>query len=133
MLVPALVVRKKREDTAEKVGVRLLSKDRVIRSGALNVQILQTDAVSSTRQARTLHVGLYNDDEELISDEETVTLDSTAGEATERTQKVMLTLGAKANSLNFCHLKAYDADDRNKLNPIIEQRYSIQRLIEQDF
>jgi hypothetical protein len=133
MLVPALVVRKKREDTAEKVGVRLLSKDRVIRSGALNVQILQTDAVSSTRQARTLHVGLYNDDEELISDEEIVTLDSTAGDATERTQKVMLTLGAKANPLNFCHLKAYDAEDRNKLNPIIKQRYSIQRLIEQDF
>ena len=133
MLVPALVVRKAREDKAKQVGVRLLSKDRVIRSGALSVQILQTEAVSSTRQARTLHVGLYNDDDELISDEKTLTLDATATDATERTQKLMLTLGAKANEHNFCHLKAYDADDRNKLNPIIEQRYSIQRLIEQDF
>jgi hypothetical protein len=35
--------------------------------------------------------------------------------------------------LNFCQLKIYDEDDTNRLNPLIDQRYSIQRLIEQDF
>jgi len=132
MLVPVLAVHKAREDKAKKVDVRLLSEDRVIRSGFLKVQILQTEAVSSNRQARTVYVGLY-DGEELISKEKVLTLDSTAQEASERTQGVKLTLSQASNDLNFCHLRAYDEDDHDKLNPIVEQRYSIERLIEQDF
>ncbi len=132
MLVPMLTVNKAREDKAKKVDVRLLSEDRVIRSGFLKVQILQTEAVSSTRQARTVHVGLY-DGEELISKEKTLTLSSTAEEASERAQSLKLTLGQSSNDVNFCHLRVYDEEDHDKLNPIIEQRYSIERLIEQDF
>ena len=132
VLIPALAVRKAREDKAEKVGVRLLSEDRVIRSGFLKVQLLQTEAVSSSHQARTALVGLYDGDE-LISKEKAVTLDSTAQAASERAQTVKLTLGQSSSDTNFCHLRVYDEDDHSKLNPIVEQRYSIERLIEPDF
>ncbi len=132
MLVPMLAVRKAREDKAEKVDVRLLSEDRVIRSGFLKVQILQTEAVSSTRQARTVYVGLYDGDE-LISKEKALTLNSTAQEASQRARSLKLTLGQESNDVNFCHLRVYDQEDHNKLNPIVEQRYSIERIIEQDF
>lgn len=132
MLVPVLEVRKARKDKAEKVDVRLLSEDRVIRSGFLKVQILQSEAVSSTRQARTVYVGLYDGDE-LISKEKALTLNSTAQEASERAHTMKLTLGQESNNVNFCHLRVYDQEDHNKLNPVVEQRYSIERIIEQDF
>lgn len=133
MVVPALTVRKARKDKAEKVGARLLSKERVIRSGFLKAQILQTDAVSSTRQPRTLLVGLYDNDDELISKEKSITLDSTAENASGRAQDLKLTLGSSSDDANFCYLRAYDKADHDKLNPVIEQRYSINRLIEPDF
>jgi uncharacterized protein (TIGR02687 family) len=133
MLVPVLTVHKAREDKAEKVGARLLSKERVIRSGFLNVEVLQTEAVSSTRQPRTLLVGLYDNDDELISQEKTVALDSTEEEASGRTQGLKLTLGNQSDGVNFCYLRAYDEEDHDKLNPVIEQRYSVKRLIEPDF
>lgn len=130
MIVPALVVRKWRKDKAEKVTPRLLSKDRVINSGALNIKIVQAEAVSSNRKARTLTAALYAEGER-ISDLQTITLDATSDSAVERTTKVLLTLDTKANDLNFCHLRVFDTDD--DLNPVIEQRYSIQRYFEQDF
>jgi hypothetical protein len=130
MVVPALVVRKARKDKAEKVGVRLLSKDRVIKSSGLKVRILQRQAVSDAYAARTVTVGLYDGDT-LISDEERLELNSTAADATERTEKVMLTLGSAGNDLNFCYLRIHDVND--DMNPLVEQRYSIQRIIESDF
>jgi len=130
MIVPALVVRKWRKDKAKKVTPRLLSKDRVINSGALNIQIVQTEPVSAERSTRTLTVALYADGER-ISDLKTVSLDATSEDPVERTTKVLLTLDAKANNLNFCHLRVFDTED--DLNPVIEQRYSIQRLFEKDF
>ena len=130
MVVPALVVMKARKDKAKKVGVRLLSQDRVIKSSGLKVRILQREAVSDAYAARTVTVGLYDGDK-LISDEERLELNATVSDATERTEKVMLTLGSAGNDLNFCHLRIYDVND--DLNPIVEQKYSIQRLIDSDF
>lgn len=131
MIIPALEVRKGREERAEKVSLRLLSKERTIRSGALRVELLQKEAVSSSYQARTVTVALY-DDETPVSDEKTLTFDATASDPTERTETLILTLGPDANRLNFCTLQVYDVDDHNRLNPVVSQRYSIQRLIEQD-
>jgi hypothetical protein len=133
MVVPALVLKKAREDVADKVDVRLLSEERTIRSGALSARLLQTEAVSETHQPRTIHAALYDDEDNIVSDTDTFTLDARASDATERTQKLILTLKPEANQLNFCQLKIYDEDDTNRLNPLIDQRYSIQRLIEQDF
>ena len=132
MIIPALEVRKVREDKAEKVSLRLLSQDRVIRSGALSVKILQANAVSSSHQARAVDIGLYDDQDALVSEEKELVLDSTSTDPTERSQDVILSLGSAANQLNFCHLKVFDKADHNRLNPLVSQRYSIQRLIEQD-
>jgi len=132
LVVPVIEVRKTREDVAEEVGVRLLSQDRVIRSGALSVQFLQTEAVSSSRQARTVVAGLYDDQGTPVAEEKELVLNSEAAGAKERTQKFVFTLGPKANRLNFCRLKVFGEEDHNRLDPLIDQRYSIQRLIEQD-
>jgi hypothetical protein len=124
-------VKKTREDVAEKVGVRLLSSERTIKTGALTAQLLQTESVSSGRQSRTVHAALYDEQGNVVSEEETIVLDAQSEDPTERKEKLVLTLGSEANNLTFCRLRIFDVEDR--LNPLIDQKYSIQQLIERDF
>jgi len=131
MIVPTLEVNKARKDVAEKVGVRLLSGERTIKTGALTAKLLQTESVSSGQQSRTVHAALYDGDGNVVSEEETITLDAQSEDPTGRQEKLVLTLGPEANDLTFCRLKIFDVDDR--LNPLVDQKYSIQQLIERDF
>ncbi len=133
MVVPAVEIRKKRRDTAEKVGVRLLSDERTIRSGSISIELVQTEAISSGTQPRTVEVGLYDDEGQLVSNEETLVLNAESSTPTDRTRKVVLTLTPDADDLNLCQLRVYDEDDTGRLDPLIDQRYSINRLIERDF
>ena len=131
MIVPTLEVNKAREEVAEKVGVRLLSGERTIKSSALTARLLQTESVSSGRQPRTVHAALYDEDEKIVSEEKTITLDAQSEDPTERQEKLVLTLGPEANDLTFCRLKVFDVED--VLNSLVDQKYSIQQLIEPDF
>ena len=131
MIVPTLEVKKAREDVAEKVGVRLLSGDRTIKTGALTAKLLQTESVASGRQPRTVRAALYDGDGNAVSEEEILTLDAQSEDPTDRQEKLVLTLGPEANELTFCRLKIFDTEDR--LNPLVDQKYSIQQLIERDF
>ena len=132
LVVPVVEVLKSRKDKAEKVDVRLVSKRNVITSGMLKVQLTQTTSVSKQKRPRTLKVGLYDDRENLVSTEEELVFDVASKDPTERTQRLMLELEPQANDLNACRLLAYDGDDVSRLNPVIDQRFTIQRLFEQD-
>jgi hypothetical protein len=131
MIVPTMEVRKARKDVAEKVGVRLLSEDREISTGALTAHLLQTESVSNGRQPRTVHAALYDGEGNVISEEETITLDARSEDPTDRKEKLILTLGSEANGQSFCELKIFDVEDR--LNPLIEQTYRVKQLIDRDF
>ena len=131
MIVPTMEVRKARKDVAEKVGVRLLSEDREISTGALTAHLLQTESVSDGRHPRTVHAALYDGEGNVISEEETITLDARLEDPTDRKEKLILTLGSEANDQSFCELKVFDVEDR--LNPLIEQTYRLKQLIDRDF
>jgi hypothetical protein len=132
LVVPVVEILKSRKDKSEKVDVRLVSKRNVITSGVLKVQLTQTTSVSKQKRPRTLEVGLYDDQENLVSTEEELVFDVASSDPTERTQRLMLELKPAANDLNACRLLAYDSDDVSRLNPVIDQRFTIQRLFEQD-
>jgi len=132
LVVPVIEVMKGRKDKAEKVDVRLVSKRNVISSGVLKIQLTQTASVSNKRRARTLEVGLYDDQDRPVSSKETLVFDAVSSDPTERTQSLVLELKPEANDLTSCRLLAYDTDDVNQLNPVIDQRFKIQRLFEQD-
>ena len=133
LLVPVLTIRKAREQKAQKVSVQLVTEQRSIRGSSLKVTFLQVDAVSSTRKPRDVRVGLYNDQKELVSDEVEIRFDYTSSNPTQRQEVSILTLLQKANTLTSCKLLVFDADDINKLNPIISQRFAIKRAITPDF
>jgi hypothetical protein len=115
------------------VGVRLLSDERTIRSGNISVELHQTEGVSSGTQPRTVEVGLHDDEGNLVSNEETLVLNAESSTPSDRNRKVVLTLTPEADDLNLCNLRVHDEDDTGRLDPLIDQRYSINRLIERDF
>ena len=96
------------------------------------MQLTQTTSVSKKTRARTLRVGLYSEQGDLVSNEKELVFEAVSGDPATRTQRLMLQLKPEANDLNACRLLAYDADDINRLNPVIDQRFTIQRLFEQD-
>lgn len=133
LVVPVVEVRKGRKDKAKKVDVRLVNDRNVITSGVLKAQITQTKSVSKQRRPRTLEIGLYDDQDRLVSGKEEVVFDVASSDPTNRTKSVMLELKPEADDLATCHLLAYDVDDNNRLNPVIDQRFTVERLFEQDF
>ena len=134
MLVPTLEIRKRKKDTAEKVGVRLLTEERTIRASGVRIELLQAEAVSPGYQPRAVHIALYErNDDTVISNEETLRLDAEAQRASDRTQSVMLDLKPEANDVNLCRLRVYDTEDTGRLDPLIDEGFTIKRLIDSDF
>lgn len=132
LVVPVVEVRKGRKDKAKKVDVRLVNDRNVITSGVLKVQITQTKSVSKKRRPRTLEIGLYDDQDSLVSGKETLVFDVASSDPTDRTKSAMLELKPEADDITSCRLVAYDTEDNNRLNPEIDRRFTIERLFEQD-
>ena len=134
MVVPVIESSRQREDVAERVTFKLLSSNLKIVSGAIKLKILQEKPIGSTIKSVTLLIGLYNDANELVSNEYEITLDSTSKQPTERIKEVILNLSNKAGKLNFVNLKIFDKErEPNKLNPSVNEKVINQTLIQTDF
>lgn len=131
LVVPVLEVETKRTDTADKVEVRLINKKNTITSGVLKAEFLQVQSISNTVRPRTIQVGLYNDQDELVSDRKELVLDVVDSDPSQRQRSVLLELDGESDDLNACRLRAYDTDDT--LNPIVDQRFIIKRQFGSDF
>lgn len=132
VIVPVIEANKKRKEKGKKVDVKLVSNEHVITTGSAQVEILQLQSVSDKRNPRTIKIGFYNDEKQLVSDEQTIVFEATSSDATLRKKKILLTLTPAANDLNHCTLMGFNEEEHNKLNPVINQRYTIRRLMGQD-
>lgn len=133
LLVPVVEYNRLREDTAEKVKVRLLKFDERISSGYMRASVLQFEPVGDGVKELEAIVGLYSDNDELVSSEARISFNSTSTSPQERMFEVTLTLSSKGTTLNHCLLKGFDVDDHMRLNPLFNQRILIQSLIQRDF
>jgi uncharacterized protein (TIGR02687 family) len=132
VLVPIIEVNRKREDKGQKVDITLVSNNYVITTGSAQIEVLQVQSVSEKRNPRVVKFGFYNDAKQLVSDEQEVVFEATSTDATLRKKKILLTLTSSANDLNHCTLMGFDEEDHNKLNPIVNQRYTIRTLMGKD-
>ena len=99
LVVPVIESSRKIEEVTQKVKPILVKKgDLRIVSSILRVHLLQEKKVSRWEKEVILSVGLYKD-LKLVSNEATVTMDSTADAPSERTRRVELTL-----SLSLIHI-----------------------------
>ncbi|MEX2411908.1 MAG: BREX-1 system phosphatase PglZ type A [Candidatus Paceibacterota bacterium] len=132
VLVPVLEVNRKREERGHKVDIKLVSNKFEITTSAASIELLQVQSVGDKRNPRFVKFGLYNDAKKLVSAEEEVVFESTSKDATLRKKKILLTLTPEADDLNHCTLLGFDKDDHNKLNPVVNQRYTIKRMMGTD-
>lgn len=132
LIVPVVEYSRMREDSSEKVRVRLMKYDERIASGYMKANLLQVEPISTGMKELEMIVGLYSDQDDLVSNEGRALLNSTSTNPMERNKELTLTLTAKGTNLSHCVLKGYDVDDEQKLNPLFSQRILIQSLIQRD-
>jgi len=132
LIVPVIEYSRMREDSSEKVKIRLMRFDERISSGYLKLNVLQMEPVSTGLKEMEVVVGLYTEQDELVSNEYKNLFNSTSVNPMERGTDILLTLSAKGSKLSQCILKAFDVDDEQRLNPLFSQRIMIQSLIQRD-
>lgn len=131
LVVPVIESSRKRQEVTKKVTPMLLSRGQLRAvSNILRVQILQEDKVSRFEKELTVTVGLYKD-LDLVSNEQTLILNSTEEAPSERTHRVELNLLPSAARESLLKLKVFDVDD--KLNALIEELVQNNTLIQTDF
>ena len=118
LIIPFIRFYKKKEEIAEIVEFRRLDSIKKITTGSLKISIYQEQPVSSDIKPAEIIIGLYDDKGKLISNEVDVVLESTSDNPKERTKNIVLTLSGNGNQSSFCYLRAFDINDKTRLNPI---------------
>lgn len=131
VVVPLIESTRKREKVTKKVQPILLHKGKLrIVSNILKINILQENEVSRFEKERTIKIGLYKDNE-LVSNEVELLLNSISELPSERIHRVEFTLSSEAATETVLDLKVLDVED--PLNPIIEEKVQNITIIPTDF
>lgn len=105
VIIPIVQINKKRQSDTSKVEVEILRTNNIISSNQIAVKLYQTDAVSDKLQSRTLQIGLYNKNNDLISGVQEVIFDYTSENPRDREHVVTLILTNKVDEANGQEVK----------------------------
>ena len=101
VIIPILRVGKQREADVKQVDVEVVFTGRsVISSGQLAVRLYQTEAVTEKNQPRDLTVGIYSEDDVLLSDEHQFSFDLKSENPRDREIPVQFLMSKEAERFN---------------------------------
>ena len=101
VIVPVIHINKGRSTDLDQVTVNVIrSTSNSISTGQLVVMLYQQEPVSEKLQKRTIRIGLYAADGNLLSDQQELEFDFASENPREREQKVQLVLSREADSRN---------------------------------
>jgi hypothetical protein len=133
LVVPVIESSRAEKEVTKKVKPMLLSTGNLrMVSNILTVQVLQENKVSRFEKELTVNFGLYKDST-LVSNEVEILLNETSESPSSRMHRVELTLSGTATQETFLRLKAFDAEKKDKLNPLIDVPVQNNTLIQADF
>ncbi len=131
LVVPIIESSRKRKEVTKKVMPVLIQQGKLrVISNILRTNILQGNKVSRFEKEITIKIGLYKD-LNLLSNEQTIVMNSTEDAPSQRTHKIELTLNNGAGNESFLKLKVFDEND--KLNALIEELVENNTLLPTDF
>lgn len=133
LITPVIKYYKQKKETTETVTFRRIDSVNKIATGSLKVTLFQNDPVSNDLKSLDISIGLYNENGVLFSNEVEISCNSTSNNPKERVFEIILTLNTTGSKATFCHLKAFDTRDKNKLNPAVNDLITISTLMEMDF
>lgn len=131
MIIPIIHSSQRRSDKTDFVEIKLMTHNLNVVSSRLKFNVLQEQVVDMTMQARTIVCAIYQGDK-VVSNEATVTLDSTEPEPSNRIQSVTLSLNQSV-APGLLQLRIFDSKDDKKLNPLVKETVKNNTIIEQDF
>lgn len=100
IVIPIVQINKKRQSDTSKVDVEILKNNNIISSNQLAVKFYQESPISDKLQPRELRVGIYNKENELLSDSHDLTFDYTSDNARDREVVVTFILKKKIDDAN---------------------------------
>jgi hypothetical protein len=136
-VIPVITINKKRQSDTGFVGVDILrSGSNVISSGLLTVTLYQSEPMTDKVQSRQFRVGIYTEDNVLISNQHDIPMDLTSDNPREREMKLKLVLSKQADEANGKEvvLKLEEpVSDTNQYTEYKSLRYTIRRSFTSDF
>lgn len=137
IVVPVLVVNKKRRSDTRLVNVEVLPETDKITTGQLVVKLFQSEPASDKVQARTLRAGLYVGETLISNDPQPeLTFDSTSSEKRDRYQSVQLLLNKDSNDHNNRAVE-FRLEERipntNQWRVLAKAMYTLKRSFASDF
>lgn len=105
VVIPVLTVTKSRQSDIANVEVDVIEgASRTISTNQLSIRLYQTEAVTEKRHPRTLRIGFYSGEGELLSDQHTLTFDSASENPREREHAIRLLFSKAADAYNQKHI-----------------------------
>jgi len=130
-------INKKRQSDTVLVGVDILrSGSQLITSGQLTVTLYQTESVTDKVQSRAFRIGIYTEENILISDLHEVSVDLISENPREREMKLRLVLTQQADAVNGQEvvLRLDEAvAGTNQYKEYKSIRYTVRRSFTSDF
>ncbi|MCK6605714.1 MAG: BREX-1 system phosphatase PglZ type A [Ignavibacteriaceae bacterium] len=100
VIIPVIIVNKKRVENISKVDVEFISRSTTLSSNRPVFELVQKSPISAKTLPRELSVGIYSSDGLLISDTVRVMFDSKSEDLRERTKKITLRMQSGIEKYN---------------------------------
>lgn len=119
LITPVIKFYKQKTETNNYVTFKRFDQTDKILSGSIRITLLQDNPVTNDNKSLEAIFGLYSETGELFSEESIVHFNSTSNNPKERLFDVILSLNARGSKSSYCYLKAFDKNDKNRLNPLV--------------
>lgn len=133
LVTPVIKFYKQKKETNQVVTFKRIDQTDRISSGSLKVALIQEQPVSNELKSSELIFGIYSENDELLTNEAELHLNSTSGNPKERYYEVILSLNSLGSKSSFGYLKAFEKKDKTRLNPVgVNDLIKINSLMEKD-
>lgn len=133
LVTPVLTFYKQKKESNEIVSFKRIDQNKRITTGSIKLSLIQDQPVSSEYKALEVVFGIYSDTGELLSNERSVHFDAVSPNPKDRVQEIILTLNTKGSKASLGYIKAFDTNDKSRLNPVgVNDLVKISSLMEKD-
>lgn len=136
VVLPVIKVNYERHDNTSYTDIEVMQGNNTITNSVITIKFYQCDAIGSDVMPRTLNIGFYNDNNELISNQETITFNSSSNIVSDREKIVTFRFGnklAEENNKNiFLCLNEY-TEGTNHIRNYKKCTYKVRITFQPDF